>query len=54
MKIKTVVETDISYLDLLTQLKKDVESDTCMPKEDRDEAEKLIQGLFRLLWKYSY
>lgn len=54
MKIKTTVEANLSYLDLLTQLKKDINSDICMPKTDRDKAEKLMQELFDLLWKYSY
>ena len=54
MKIKTTVETDLSYLDILTKLKEDINSDSCMPKADHDEAEKLIQDLFGLLWKYSY
>ena len=54
MKIKTTVETDLSYLDILTKLKEDINSDSCMPKADQDEAEKLIQDLFGLLWKYSY
>ena len=54
MKIKTTVETDLSYLDILTKLKEDINSDSCMLKADHDEAEKLIQDLFGLLWKYSY
>lgn len=54
MKIKTTVETDLSYLDILTKLKEDICSDTCMLKTDRDKAKKLTQELFDLLWKYSY
>lgn len=54
MKIKTAVETDLSYLDILAQLRKDLDSDTCMPEADHEEAEKLINELFGLLWKYSY
>ena len=63
MKINFCVETsagftegsaELSYLDILTQLKRDLSSDTCMPKKDREEAEKLTQDLFGLLWKYSY
>lgn len=46
--------TELSYLDLLTQLKRDLDSDDCMPTTDREKAEKLIQDLFDLLWKYSY
>ena len=54
MKIKTTVETDLSYIDVLTKLKEDIDSDTCMFKTDRDRAKKLTQELFDLLWKYSY
>ena len=54
MKIKTTVETDLSYLDILTKLKEYIGSDTCMLKTDRDKAKKLTQELFALLWKYSY
>lgn len=54
MKIKTTVETDLSYLDILAKLKEDINSDSCMPKADHNEAEKLIKELFDLLWKYSY
>lgn len=54
MKIKTTVETDLSYLDILTKLKEDIDSDTCMLKTDRDKAKKLTQELVALLWKYSY
>lgn len=54
MKIKTTVETDLSYLDILTKLKKDIGSDTCMLKTDRDKAKELTQELFNVLWKYSY
>lgn len=54
MKIKTTVETDLSYLDILTKLKEDIGSDTCMPTADHEKAEKLIKELFDLLWKYSY
>lgn len=52
--MKVTVETNLSYLDILTQLKKDLDSDTCMITEDHEKAEKLTQGLFALLWKYSY
>lgn len=46
--------TELSYLDILAKLKEDINSDSCMPKADHDEAEKLIKELFDLLWKYSY
>lgn len=36
MKIKTTVETDLSYLDILAKLKEDINSDSCMPKADHD------------------
>lgn len=54
MKIETTIETDLSYLDILTKLKEDINSDNCMPKADHEKAEKLIKELFDLLWKYSY
>ena len=54
MKIKTTVETDLSYLDILTKLKEDINSDSCMLKTDRDKAKEFTQELFDLLWKYSY
>lgn len=63
MKINFCVETstgftegsaELSYLDILTQLKRDLDSDDCMPTTDYEKAEKLIKELFDLLWKYSY
>lgn len=48
------VSTDISYLNILTQLKRDLDSDTCMPTADHDKADKLVKELFDILWKYSY
>jgi hypothetical protein len=63
MKINFCVETsagftegsaELSYLDILTQLKRDLDSDDCMPTTDHEKAEKLIKELFDLLWKYSY
>lgn len=53
-RVNIVVETDLSYLDLLTKLKDDIESDTCMLKADRNKADKLADELFKILWKYSY
>lgn len=54
MKIKTTVETNLSYLDILAKLKEDISSDTSMPTADREEAENLTLNLYGLLWKYSY
>lgn len=45
---------ELSYLDLLTQLKRDLDSDDYIPTADREKAGKLIKELFDLLWKYSY
>lgn len=45
---------ELSYLDLLTQLKRDLDSDDCIPTADHEKAKKLTQELFALLWKYSY
>lgn len=46
--------TELSYLNILTQLKRDLDSDDCMSTADHGKAEKLIKELFDLLWKYSY
>ena len=54
MKIKTTVETNLSYLDILAKLKEDISSDTSIPTADREEAENLTLNLYGLLWKYSY
>ena len=43
-----------SYCDLLTKLAEDIESDKCMPKEDKLAAMNAIHELNKLLWKYSY
>ena len=53
MKIKNVIVTELGYLDALDILKNDLKSDTSMPKEDNDKAQKLVGELFGLLWKYS-
>ena len=42
-----------SYLDILTELKVTVMSDTVMPVNNRIKIMKLIDKLFNLLWKYS-
>ena len=41
-----------SYLDILNELKKTVESDI-IPKEDKEKIDDTLQQLFELLWKYS-
>lgn len=46
--------TELSYLDILTQLKRDLDSDDCIPTVDHEKTEKLIKELFNVLWKYSY
>lgn len=46
--------TELSYLNILTQLKRNLNSDDCIPTVDHEKAEKLIKELFDLLWKYSY
>lgn len=53
MKIENVVITELGYLDALDILKNDLKSDTSMPKEDNDKAQKLVEELFVLLWKYT-
>lgn len=45
---------DLSYLDILIQLKKDLDSDDGMTTADHDKADKLVKELFDILWKYSY
>lgn len=45
---------EMSYLDLLTKLKKDVESDESMPKEIRKSIVEQICVLFADLYPYSY
>ena len=42
-----------SYCDLLTKLAEDIESDECMPEEDKLAAMNAIHELNKLLWKYS-
>lgn len=51
MKTKTV---EPSYLDILIQLKKDLDSDDGIPTADHEKADKLVKELFDILWKYSY
>lgn len=53
MKIENVVITELGYLDAFDILKNDLKSDTSMPKEDNDKAQKLVEELFGLLWKYT-
>jgi len=53
MKIDNLGITELSYLDALNILKRDLKSDTSMPNEDKAKARKLVDELFVLLWKYS-
>ena len=53
MKIENVIITELGYLDALDILKNDLKSDTSMSKEDNDKAQKLVDELFAILWKYS-
>ena len=53
MKIDNLDITELSYLDALNILKRDLKSDTSMPNEDKAKARKLVDELFELLWKYS-
>lgn len=63
MKINFCVETsagftegsaELSYLGLLTQMKEDLSSDECMPEADHKKANKLLDELYNVLYKYSY
>ena len=53
MKVEYNTTTELSYLDALSILKRDLKSDTSMPNEDKAKARKLVDELFVLLWKYS-
>lgn len=53
MKIDNLDITELSYLDALNILKRDLKSDTSMPNGDKAKARKLVDELFVLLWKYS-
>ena len=53
MKIDNLDITELSYLDALNILKRDLKSDASMPNEDKAKAQKLVDELFVLLWKYS-
>jgi hypothetical protein len=46
------METEQSYLDLLTKLKADVKSDN-IPAEEKAEILRVIHRLEVILWKYS-
>ena len=43
----------MSYIELLNKLADTLDSDTAMPAEDKAEAQKQLQALFNILWKYS-
>ncbi len=53
MKVENLTVTELSYIDTLNILKRDLKSDTSMPNEDKAKARKLVDELFVLLWKYS-
>lgn len=53
MKVENLTVTELSYIDTLNILKRDLKSDTSMPNEDKVKARKLVDELFVLLWKYS-
>lgn len=53
MKVENLTVTELSYIDTLNILKRDLKSDTSMPNEDKAKARKLVDELFILLWKYS-
>ena len=44
---------EMSYLDLLNKLHKDIEYDICMQWEDRERALNMISRLEEILWQYS-
>ena len=43
-----------SYVDILTELKDTIISDTPMPTHDKIKIINFVDKLFDLLWKYSY
>ena len=47
------METEMSYVDLLSKLHQDVESDI-IPDKEKEEILSLIYKLEEELWKYSY
>ena len=49
MKIDNLDITELSYLDALNILKRDLKSDTSMLNEDKAKARKLVDELFVLL-----
>lgn len=50
---KSIKITEPSYVALLTTLKVDLETDVYMIDKDKNKAQKLVDELFELLWKYS-
>ena len=44
---------EMTYVDLLSKLHNDVESDVCMPKQEKEAILKLIFQLEEKLWNYS-
>ena len=46
-------QIELSYVDLLTMLSVDVESD-CIPAKEKEKIEKRIEELKNMLFPYSY
>ena len=42
-----------SYVEMLTELKETILSDTAMPQKDQVKILNAVNKLFNLLWKYS-
>ena len=47
------METELTYVDLLSKLYENVESDVCIPEHKRKEILEMISRLEAKLWKYS-
>lgn len=43
-----------SYLEILSELKVALDSDTTIPKNDKEAMNELMFKLFDILWNYSY
>ena len=43
-----------SYLEILSELKETLDSDTTIPSDDREIMNELMLKLFDILWNYSY
>lgn len=42
-----------SYVEILTELKNTVSTDTMMPNRNQIKVMKMVDALFNLLWRYS-